>query len=584
MKIILSIFENTFFLWSQKNESQTNVFEEIQHYCIFAYNVSFISFHLTQKSKPYLALKQKIKELDEKADFYKMIADNTYDCELFRDTLGKIIYANKAFERITGYKVDDFLNGRISEDDILHPDDIEMIKQIIQKALNKKTQVDFTFRIIRNDGKIRIVNACSQPVYKKGKFWGSRSSLRDITDCQILDEIKIAKEKAESNEHLLLKIAENFPNSYISVIEKNFIISFSSGAEFKKNKLNPKDFEGLSLEQVFGKHTSIVKKHYKKTFEGEETTFELFINNQFQIYRTYPIFEHSGSVNRILSVVENITERKKTEQMLLNSIGFLNNTAKLSKIGGWSLNLITNELTWSKETYRIHEVPADYVPDLKTAISFYHPDYKHRIAELLDRLIITGEPFIEELKFISAKGNKKWVRAIGEAIKAEGITKKIVGTFQDITVQKKRFEEEKELIEKKFLGSDMKLKQEISYSKKMIDDLNVIYEDGNEETKKMIALLKSRFKTKESTDIWNEFELHFEKINLKFYEVLSQKFPMLTGNELRLCAFYKHNLSNKEIAIITLKTDNTLKKARQRLRVKLGIESTIKLTTFLNNL
>jgi hypothetical protein len=60
---------------------------------------------------------------------------------------------------------------------------------------------------------------------------------------------------------LLEKIAENYPNSYVSIIEKDLSIGFTSGQEFKKMGLDPNAFIGLSLERVFAEHTPIIKKH-----------------------------------------------------------------------------------------------------------------------------------------------------------------------------------------------------------------------------------------------------------------------------------------------------------------------------------
>ena len=133
---------------------------------------------------------------------------------------------------------------------------------------------------------------------------------------QTNQELIFAKERAEESERLLSKIAENYPNSFISVIEKDLTVGFSGGQEFKRQNLNPNDFVGLTLEQVFGEFTPIVRENYLKTFDGQETSFELFINNQYQLYKTVPLFDEKNQITRILSVVENITERKQIEKAL----------------------------------------------------------------------------------------------------------------------------------------------------------------------------------------------------------------------------------------------------------------------------
>ena len=51
---------------------------------------------------------------------------------------------------------------------------------------------------------------------------------------------------------------------------------------------------------------------------------------------------------------------------------------------------------------------------------------------------------------------------------------------------------------------------------------------------------------------------------------LKDKNPNLTPHELRLCAYMKSNLSNKEIATILNIQPDSVKKAKQRLRRKIN--------------
>ncbi|MBE0675336.1 MAG: tetratricopeptide repeat protein [Bacteroidales bacterium] len=77
-----------------------------------------------------------------------------------------------------------------------------------------------------------------------------------------------------------------------------------------------------------------------------------------------------------------------------------------------------------------------------------------------------------------------------------------------------------------------------------------------------------------STKIWDEFEYTFLKVHPGFFEKLDSSFPGLTPNEKRLCAFIKLNLTTKDIASITRKTNHSLTVARTRLRKKLGLSNT----------
>ncbi|KPA09909.1 multi-sensor hybrid histidine kinase [Candidatus Magnetomorum sp. HK-1] len=129
-------------------------------------------------------------------------------------------------------------------------------------------------------------------------------------------EIKKNHDDLKESEKLLLAMAENYPNSYISIIEKDYSVGFTSGREFKKMNIDPNQFIGLKIEEIFGEHTDFVKEHYRKTFAGQESTFELYFNGQYQLYRTVPLKSEDSSIKRILAVVENITERKQFESRI----------------------------------------------------------------------------------------------------------------------------------------------------------------------------------------------------------------------------------------------------------------------------
>lgn len=72
---------------------------------------------------------------------------------------------------------------------------------------------------------------------------------------------------------------------------------------------------------------------------------------------------------------------------------------------------------------------------------------------------------------------------------------------------------------------------------------------------------------------WNEFELRFERVYTGFFKTLNEKFPNLSPNEKRLCAYLKLNMSSKEIANLTHTTVGSVEQARFRLRKKLGLHS-----------
>lgn len=85
-------------------------------------------------------------------------------------------------------------------------------------------------------------------------------------------------------------------------------------------------------------------------------------------------------------------------------------------------------------------------------------------------------------------------------------------------------------------------------------------------------------------DIWHEFEIRFKEVHSVFYNKLNQRFPDLTPNEKKLCAFLRLNMTNKEISSITNQSVNSIAIGRFRLRKKIGLIRDDNLISFLENI
>lgn len=120
-----------------------------------------------------------------------------------------------------------------------------------------------------------------------------------------------------------------------------------------------------------------------------------------------------------------------------------------------------------------------------------------------------------------------------------------------------------------------------AYTIKILEEIKDTVE-GNEAKK--IGSLVGNYKHEALQYNWKELETIFSKVNPEFHDEINKRFPDLTPNERKLCVFLKLNLSNKDIALITFQNEEALKKARLRLRKKLGIERSENLTSFIQGI
>lgn len=135
-------------------------------------------------------------------------------------------------------------------------------------------------------------------------------------------------------------------------------------------------------------------------------------------------------------------ERKQTAEELRRNRELLRQAEEVAGVGGWEYDAQTETLTWTDETYRIHELPPDHAITLEEAISFYTPDSRKTIRAEVGRLIEEGGTYDHELQIVTAKGTPRWIRTMGEAHRVNGETVRISGAIQDVT---ERHQAEREL-------------------------------------------------------------------------------------------------------------------------------------------
>lgn len=83
---------------------------------------------------------------------------------------------------------------------------------------------------------------------------------------------------------------------------------------------------------------------------------------------------------------------------------------------------------------------------------------------------------------------------------------------------------------------------------------------------------------------WERFKEVFEKVHQNFFINLKNRYPSLTENELRLCAFIKSNLQTKEIANMLNINPSSVTISRYRIRKKMELSKEVQLEDILRNI
>ena len=145
---------------------------------------------------------------------------------------------------------------------------------------------------------------------------------------------------------------------------------------------------------------------------------------------------------------------------------------------------------------------------------------------------------------------------------------------------------EQELAEKEAQLADLSLETAISQlelesNRKVLSSLKekLISPYSYNQTAEIKQLL---LQEKNQEKFWKNYTTHYNRANKGLIDLLLEKHPSLTQNELKHFLYIDMQLSNKEVSRLLGITDESVKKARQRLKKKLGLSTDTTLKSYLN--
>ena len=113
----------------------------------------------------------------------------------------------------------------------------------------------------------------------------------------------------------------------------------------------------------------------------------------------------------------------------------LNRAQSVANAGSWRLDIGSNQLLWSDETYRIFGIPRETPMTYETFLSSIHPDEREYVDQKWTAAL-HGEPYDIEHRIVVNEA-VKWVREKAELeFDSKGELKSGFGTVQDITERK----------------------------------------------------------------------------------------------------------------------------------------------------
>ena len=150
-----------------------------------------------------------------------------------------------------------------------------------------------------------------------------------------------------------------------------------------------------------------------------------------------PKFNSDNQLVGLFGTFQDVSDRVQREQKLQTQTDLLEQAEALGKLGHWKSDLINNELFWSNEVFNIYgEDPNTYVPDIESAMAFYHEDDAKRVKDTLNKAKAELSNFGFNARIVRKDGTIIYVRVNGECYtQDDGTLGGIFGSFQDVSAQ-----------------------------------------------------------------------------------------------------------------------------------------------------
>jgi PAS domain S-box-containing protein len=149
---------------------------------------------------------------------------------------------------------------------------------------------------------------------------------------------------------------------------------------------------------------------------------------------------HPGETQAYAAVTSfsDITERREAEEKLRKSEANLAAAQRVAHLGDWEFDVLTQEITWSEELFRIFGLdPTEPEPTFDDHLQQIHPNDRVLWQKVVGQALASGNCYKFDFRIVRPNGQVRYLEARGEAVfNEQGQVVKLFGTSLDITDRK----------------------------------------------------------------------------------------------------------------------------------------------------
>lgn len=279
--------------------------------------------------------------------------------------------------------------------DFIHPEDRNAMQKWLDTTMKGNQAKTLDFRVILNDGTRKIIRGTGKPFFdENGKLAGAIGTAQDIT------EQKLTEDKLRRSE-------ERFHGFFNLNTEYCFIVS-PAGLIIDVNQIALKVL-GYHYDELVGRSiNSIYAQESKDTLDSLIVIWEQtgVIRNAELIVQTKNGAKHTvilnvtnqynpdGSLNHIISIHHDITERKQAEQIIVQERNLSNHIIESLPGTFYLFDQNGHFLRWNKLLETITGFSSEEITRM-SPVDFFQGSDRDLITDSIKRVFISGYGSVE---------------------------------------------------------------------------------------------------------------------------------------------------------------------------------------------
>jgi PAS domain S-box-containing protein len=351
------------------------------------------------------------------------------------DLKGRFLDTNRAYGKLAGYSNAELqaltLLDLVVEDD--RAANVELMEQL-RHGEQQDFQIEARYR--RKDGQTVWIHTTGSHI---------RGVDESSSFVMLIGEDITARRNADDNlkkqNEALQKIFDHVP-VMINLASKDGSI-----------KLVNREWErtlGWSLEEILRDNLDIFSSCYPDPdYRGEVLKFLADTPNKWAEFKTRTrdgrIIDTSWALvelsdRTVIGIGRDITTSKQAERELKRNAAYLAAGQRLSHTGSWAFNMLSGELFWSQETFRIFELdPA--MPSASLIKMFWsrlHPEDRPRIAQGIREAAVQNKGYAVDYRIVLPNGSIRHIHDVVYPVADEaGQIIERYGVVMDVTERKR---------------------------------------------------------------------------------------------------------------------------------------------------